>query len=446
MKETIKKVKLLIQEEKYAIASYIIAPNEIILFVSSSTPDQKDIPKSINGLPVRIVTSQMPKTSTQSLDAKDQGCGKAWEVLFAEGMAVQYFKNEKDAHSFADEVNECSTSHGFAKDVNRLKYSFVHRHSKTKRCYPINKKAIHYKCDEKEETLETLPIYPGHTSDNYEPLELSEFLDKWNSFVIRKPFISLVGSLANRNATEGDIDILVKAQDPSLLLGALDRIIADKIMNGEHELANLLTQVHRFIHTDSLFLNAKWRIKRAFPEWAGRISVLDDSFSGPFTNFVELADLTAVAREEKKRQEMSLKKLKLFEPLLLLKPMHGRKKGEIYSVDSVIETIKSRKDDWFETGIYVEKKFDGVHCQAHKKGDSVRIWTEDGTEITKNCPSLVKELTRKEGDWILVGEVELWKKDKHQPRADCAGILNSKEVNPDEQHLIFNPFDLVYYA
>ena len=288
-----------------------------------------------------------------------------------------------------------------------------------------------------------LPIHPGSTSSKYEPLELTEFLDKWDSFVIRKPFISLVGSLANWNRTEGDIDILVKARDPTPLLEAIDCAIIKLFEIKEDALADLLIQMHQFIHTDSLFLNAKWRIKRAFPEWKDRMQILDDSFSGPFTNFVELADLVSVAREEKERQEMSEKKLKLFDWFPMLKPLHGRKKEEVYSIDSVIETIKSRKEGWFEIGTFVEVKFDGVHVQAHKKDNVVRIWTEDGTEITKNCPSLISELKQIPGNFIIPGEMELWKEGKHQPRADCAGVLNSKESHPDEGFLRLNIFDML---
>ncbi len=297
----------------------------------------------------------------------------------------------------------------------------------------------------------TLPIHPGSTSDTYEPLELSKFLDKWNSFIFKKPFISLVGSLANWKRTEGDIDILIKAHDPSPLVEALDKAISKCIQIGEEQMADVLIQVSQFICTDSLFLAAQWRIERAFPEWSGRLQILDDSFSGPFTNFVDLADLVAVSREEKVREEMAqLKKLKLFTWFPMLKPLHGRKKEEIYSVDSVIETIKSLKDDWFETGIYVEKKFDGVHAQAHvakdyESGKVARLITEDGTVITKNCPTLRNELRKLSGEFINCGELELWKDGKHQPRADCAGVLNSKEVHPDEKYLRFNIFDKLWH-
>jgi hypothetical protein len=114
--------------------------------------------------------------STELLDVKDQGCGKAWEVLFAEGMAVQYFEDKNDANYFGDSVNKCSTDEGFAKDVIHIKHTFVHRHSKTKRCYSVNKKGVKFKCSRKELELDpeiknwfriNLPIYPGGTSDKY---------------------------------------------------------------------------------------------------------------------------------------------------------------------------------------------------------------------------------------------------------------------------------------
>jgi predicted nucleotidyltransferase len=90
-----------------------------------------------------------------------------------------------------------------------------------------------------------------------------------------------MGSLANWDRTEGDIDILVKAKDPSPLLKALDHAVATLLEKKEDALADLMIQIYQFIHTDSVFLNAKWRIERAFPDWLGRLQILDDSFSGP---------------------------------------------------------------------------------------------------------------------------------------------------------------------
>ena len=294
----------------------------------------------------------------------------------------------------------------------------------------------------------TLPIYPGHVSAEYAPIDLDSFLANWNSFFLRKPFIMLVGSLANWQHTTGDIDILVKARDPTPLLNALDRAINACFERGDEQLADLLIQVRQFIHSDSLFLLTRWRILRAFPEYKDRLHILDDSFSGPFTNFVELSDLAAIARPNPIRQQMSTSDIgiKLFRWFPMLKPMHGRHKGEIYSIDSVIKVLKSRKEDWFDIGIYVQKKYDGTHCQVHKGGDKVFIFTEDGTDVTNNCPTLVQEFRQQPfHSFILCGEVELWKNGKHQPRAITAGILNASKPQPDEKHLRFNVYDCVYW-
>ena len=375
---------------------------------------------------------------------------------------------------------------------------------------------------------EYLPIHPGRSSNPKSLFTLDDFLRNWSDFVVRKPFILLVGSLANWKETSGDIDILIKAKDPTPLIDALDSIIVKMFDQKEESIADMLIAVQKFLSTDSLFLNAKWRIERAFPDLSDNMHILDDSFSGPFTNFVELADLVSLSKENKVRQEMDSKdqdcgkawevlfaegmavqyfekeadarafadeidkdavsegfakdvihvnysyvhrhsktkrcysvnkkrvhynslleekrEVELFQPVPLLKPLHGRTKGEIYSIDSVVDTIKSRKTDWFKANIAVQCKYDGVHCQADKKGGVVRIWTEEGREITKNCPTIVAELaTITHDDFKVTGEMELWKEDKHQNRAITAGVLNTKEVDPDEKELVFNLFDCLFH-
>jgi len=291
-----------------------------------------------------------------------------------------------------------------------------------------------------------LPIHPGIEKSANPSFALDDFLRNWSDFVVRKPFILLVGSLANMGKTYGDIDILIKAKDPTPLIDALDSIIVKMFDQKEEATADVLIAVQKFLSTDSLYLNAKWRIERAFPDMSDKLHILDDSFSGPFTNFVELADLVSLSKEGKVRQEMDSKEVKLFQPVPLLKPIHGRSKGEIYSIDSVVDTIKSRKTDWYKANIVVQKKFDGVHCQADKKGSVVRIWTEEGREITKNCPTIVTELANiTDDDFKVIGEMELWKEDKHQNRAVTAGVLNTKEVDLDEKDLVFNLFDCLFH-
>lgn len=92
-----------------------------------------------------------------------------------------------------------------------------------------------------------------------ERITLQAVLDCFQTFKMSKPFVYLVGGLANHGETEGDIDILVKAPE-----GMPDQF--------KHVLA--------------------FRLGRALPSGlAERMQIHYDTYHGPFTNFVELYDL-----------------------------------------------------------------------------------------------------------------------------------------------------------
>ena len=89
---------------------------------------------------------------------------------------------------------------------------------------------------------------------------LGEVLEHLKSFKLRKPYVYLVGGLAIHGETEGDIDILVRDTE---------------------DLPEVFKHAIRF------------RLGRALPpELAKRLQVHFDSYRGPFTDFVELFDLT----------------------------------------------------------------------------------------------------------------------------------------------------------
>lgn len=134
-------------------------------------------------------------------------------------------------------------------------------------------------------------------------------------------------------------------------------------------------------------------------------------------------------------------------PFYLAKPMHGRTKEEIYSPDTVLKVIKKRKTDWFKVGVICERKFDGVSVWIHKKGNKVKVITDDGGDITKNMPSIVDDVKRKwPWDLVVGAEIEMVKDSKHQPRADTNGVLHSKAVHSDEKFLIANFYDILYVS
>ena len=243
-------------------------------------------------------------------DSKDQGCGKAWEVLFAEGMAVQYFENEDHARSFADEVNECSTSLGFAKDVIHVKYTWVHRGKKPPhRCYPVSKKPLHFKCDEDEDegedeakgdAIEFAPVNPSGVELG-EEITLDEVLPHFKSFYRTRPYVSIIGGLCTQGKTKGDIDIFIRS-------------------------------AHRDLATE-------FRITRMFPEkywfrFQFHYPFEEETHPGVFTNYMDIYDEKIEAISGPELVLMSaLKKVKLFKFAKLLKPAHGHYKGEEYSID-----------------------------------------------------------------------------------------------------------------
>lgn len=109
-------------------------------------------------------------------------------------------------------------------------------------------------------------------------IELAEVLEHFKSFKIRKPFVYLVGGLANQGWTENDIDILIK--DTGSMGPALKKII-------------------------------EFRVGRALPpELAERTQIHFDQYGGPFTNHIELYDLIA----ERINPECEVKEMSLLGP------------------------------------------------------------------------------------------------------------------------------------
>lgn len=130
-----------------------------------------------------------------------------------------------------------------------------------------------------------------------------------------------------------------------------------------------------------------------------------------------------------------------------VKPMHGRHKTEVYSIDSVLNVI-NQYPPWAEQlnkKLITEQKFDGVRLQIHKKGDKIKAWTEDGGDITKKLPTLMESLQNVGHDFVIEGEIELLIDDKHQHRSITAGLIHVKDVHPDEQFIRLSTYDLLWF-
>ncbi|AJP62006.1 ATP-dependent DNA ligase [ANMV-1 virus] len=263
------------------------------------------------------------------------------------------------------------------------------------------------------------PVNPSDTQEG-EEITLEQILPFFKSFYKSKPYVSLVGGLANNGRTKGDIDVFIRSNQEDVA--------------------------------------TEFRIYRMFPdELRNRIHILypSDDNPGVYTNYIDLFDLKLEGRNVKHVELMSAiderKGIKLFTFTKLLKPEHGRYKGEVYTIDNLIGILNT-KPEWYEKGIYVQKKFDGVHvrCDVQRqegRGFSVRIWTEEGNDITRKLPTLAAALgeASKGHAMALVGELEFWKDKEHQSRQSTTAIIHTKEVHPEENKVVLNVFDMLFY-
>ena len=397
---------------------------------------------------------------------KDQGCGKAWEVLFANGMAIQLFEKEEDTDHFI--ASGKKDPKWF--DFNRKRYTWVKRErNPPHHCWPVNKKPIKWipseedaeelskkecaNCDLEVCPEECFNVHPGSMialtklinslgvkaniitgesqAEELAPVNpsgvelgveitLEELLPYFKSFYRAKPYVSLIGGICNWGKTKGDIDVWINSN-------------------------------HRDIATE-------FRIIRMFPEkyrfrFSFQYPFQEENFpTGKFTNHIDIFNEKIEVISEPELVLMSVpKKVELFKFAKLLKPAHGKYKGEEYSIDKLIEVVNA-KPEWYKKGIYVQKKFDGVHVRCdvqrhYESGFDVIIFSEEGNDITKNLPTLREELGESsKGHAIsIVGELEFWADEKHQSRQQTTAIIHTKEVHPDEKKVILNTFDTLFY-
>ncbi len=304
--------------------------------------------------------------------------------------------------------------------------------------------------DSKPFLKEYAPVHPSGEKQG-ERISLEEILTYFKEFKLRKPYVYLVGGIVVNGSTEGDIDILIK-DSPYL----------------PPEFRHVL----------------EWRILRSFPpKYWDRFQFHYDNFHGPFTDFVELYDLTfqrinpenqiirmdyegkednlfkqevrTTDPEIKRQAQASLKedRIKLFRFFIPLKsaisPLMAYRLAEKFKVEQVVEHLKAiadrRKLETEIPAVIVQKKYDGIRHQIHKSKDKVLILTDDGSDDTARMPHVVEELKSIEHpeSFILDCEVELWEGNKHEPREAISGYIHEKGP-ADDSGITVNVFDMLY--
>ncbi len=95
-------------------------------------------------------------------------------------------------------------------------------------------------------------------------------------------------------------------------------------------------------------------------------------------------------------------------------------------------------EDWL-----CEWKWDGIRCQAVKRGSQVEIWSRGEERITGSFPDLVATLSNVPGDWILDGEIVAGDWRHPQPFQMLQMRLNRKK--PTEALMAATPVSFLAY-
>ena len=129
--------------------------------------------------------------------------------------------------------------------------------------------------------------------------------------------------------------------------------------------------------------------------------------------------------------------VKIMEPTIPLKPAKsGYEANEFFD----LEAFKTLEGDF-----YVEPKYDGIRLQAHRQGKEVKLFTDDGSDITSDLPAISAEiLSLKPPTFILDGELVIYN-GQRQPLPHEAIVSAIHKKGPaDEAHIRYKVFDILW--
>ncbi len=99
------------------------------------------------------------------------------------------------------------------------------------------------------------------------------------------------------------------------------------------------------------------------------------------------------------------------------------------------------------TTCLVEDKYDGIRSQIHKKRDKVRIYSRTMDDVTFSFPEVTQSLLPLKSDFILDGEIVVFKHDSIQPFSLLQKRLGRKKPSQpilEEAPARFFGFDVLY--
>jgi len=94
----------------------------------------------------------------------------------------------------------------------------------------------------------------------------------------------------------------------------------------------------------------------------------------------------------------------------------------------------------------IEPKYDGLYVQISKLGSKIKIYSDQGNELTSNVDERIIEALQNLDCQSLVaeGELETYLNKKHQPRGITIGLIHKKEKLTQKYHMVLTLFDCLY--
>jgi len=246
-------------------------------------------------------------------------------------------------------------------------------------------------------------------------------LDNFDDFKIIDNFISVCGSVVDQRADHepNDMDLHIRL--------SMDHAVT--CPNCKREFVyNCNEYIKRAVEV------RLWKmLNKNCPELLDKLHMIWGDPEGSHDTYVPLYDLVLKRILPIKRVEMRLLVDKQ-EKYLPQKPVSPA----FHDVDELISHLKNYP-------YYVEEKVNGFHFIAIKSDNDVKVYTEDGKDMTKHLPTFVKEIKKLSSvNFSIDGELFIVENGVQKGRADLIKFVTQKEI-PDDKNVHAKVWDITFY-
>lgn len=256
-------------------------------------------------------------------------------------------------------------------------------------------------------------------SENTPEIDVTAAVNSFDTFKLMTECISIVGSSAHKLSGEDvsphDIDILIMIPNAP----------------------------------DYMKRGTEARLRYMLPEDVrDKAHFIWEPQAGPHDSYIPLYDMVFERIMPAKFIKMSEQELVMGSDITLMRPFRPMKSTAIegstlfYDINELLNKLKDTEGKWL-----VEKKYDGYHVIIQRKGEDVKIFSEESNDLTIAFPTIAKEaLELTTSDFIIEGELVPYYKGKSVGRSTLAkfiGVVKTgKQISDDD--IILHAWDIVY--